>query len=408
MTVTERKVLHNNKMHVGIINIVIMLFYMACSAYIIIVGIKCSAYDPKTNEGDLLNIIWDSLEGAIAWAATFGGVISFILLKKFRKMSWGESALISITGFATFCFYIVSVNYQFHAVIVALVGVVTFLISVAIALFSRKTVAARPQSIIRTGLGDRIKNERIAGLQVFDCTMTETDEKVCYKLRAVDHMSNDKDDVNGVLCTSYTLRKSDVQNIEFVTLVSYPNLVESDNEITRAQLISFIEEKRDEIRSRLQQISTPDKVSKEDCCLARIMVLYEAYLKMLKGETESLPDAYVGEYGFGDGELGVPLDVEKSLFTLVRTGLLGGILAGPKCIYNFRYRKNGYKNGRQYCAFHIEGGQESDKNHIYLCMVVIKEGTMKALPPHIIQAVRKMIPRLEEAMRKINRGEENK
>ena len=406
MSATKQEVRKKTEVRYWIITIGTILFYAVCCALIIIFGFK--NYSPVTSEEetDILQIIWDSLGNAGTLIPLVVDFISAMLLKRCKKqLSYFSIITISATGFFLYCFYSIFVRHHIHPVLVAFVGFVSFLVCIILVLTQPSNIVIKQGSIIRAAIGNKIKNAKIAGIQVFECTMTEDRDSVNYAIHSIDHLSNDSNDINGMLSVAYKLKKDDVNRFDFVTKTYYQTLVESANDNTKDDLIELIDETCSDIKRRLQGIHNVADVSKDDCCLARLMVMYNAYLKILKprdGETNMVPDSYIGEQDFQDGDLGVDIGIEKRLFTLIRTGLLGGLLVGPNCIYNFQYRKDGYKIGRQYCVFHlnINEGDSISCNRIFLCLVVLKEGSMTGLPPYVLQAIRKMIPLLENTLRK--------
>ena len=284
--------------------------------------------------------------------------------------------------------------------LVAIVGLATFIVSIMLVLLQPSSTVPKQGSIIRTAFGDQIKNSKIAGMQIFECSMIEDRDTINYDIHSVDHLSNNGNDINGMLSVTYKLKKADVSGFEFVTK-TYQSLVESANDDVKDELIKLIEGKCTQIRKHLETINSVSDVTKDDCCLARMLVMYNAYLKILKppaGGTSPTPDSYIGEQDFKDGDLGVDVDIEKRLFTLIRTGLLGGVLAGPNCIYHFQYRKDGYKEGRQYCVFHINDGSTGNQSRFFLCLVVLKESTMSAIPAYLLQSIRRMITKIEKSL----------
>lgn len=402
MTTTKQAIPQKKDEMYWIATIGTILLYITSYVLIIVIGIKNATPVTGNGEIDVFQIIWDSLANAGTLIPLCVSIISAVLLRwKNKRLSTLSIVVISGLGFFLYCFYCISVKYYIHQAIVAFVGIITFVVSVIVVLLQPSKAVIRQGSIIRNAYGNKIKNSKISGIQIFECTMTEENDTVNYAIQSVDHLSNDDSDINGMLSVTYRLKKADVNGFEFVTKTNYQALVESANDDTKDELIKLIEDKCADIKQRLQNINTVSDVTKDDCCLARILVMYNAYLKILKptaGGTGAAPDAYIGEQDFRDGDLGVEIEIEKRLFTLIRTGLLGGVLAGPNCIYHFQYRKDGYKEGRQYCVFHINEGSAGNQSHIFLCIVVLKEGTMKAIPPYVLQAIRKMIPVVEKSL----------
>ena len=97
--------------------------------------------------------------------------------------------------------------------------------------------------------------------------------------------------------------------------------------------------------------------------MARLYLLYDTISQRI-----SNPDK--AGIKIGDGYLQLEnLEIEKRLFTLVRTGILGAILVGDMDYYAFDYVKDGSKAGRKYIAFRV-----APENQNTICMIIIKEG----------------------------------
>lgn len=402
MSTTKHAVPQKKDVMYWIVTLGTILFYIIAYGLLIIIGYKNASPLTDDSNVDIFQIIWDSLGNAGTLIPLCVAIISAVLLRwKNRRLSTGNIVFISTAGFLLYCFYCISVKHHINQALVAFVGTITFLVSITIVLLQPSNTIVRKGSIIRNACGNKIKHSKIAGIQIFECLMTEDNDNINYAIQSVDHLSNDGSDINGMLAITYKLKKKDVQGFDFVTKTYY-QLIDSANDATKDELIKFIEKKCSDIKARLQNIENVSDVTKDDCYLARILVMYNAYLKILKpvdGGTVVVPDAYIGEQDFRDGDLGVKVEIEKRLFTLIRTGLLGSVLAGPNVIYHFQYRKDGYKEGRQYCVFQINEGNTCNRSHIYLCLVVLKEDTMKAVPPYVLQAIRKMIPNIEASLR---------
>lgn len=387
-----------------IVSVAVIVFYVICYAMIIITGIRNSAPVTDNENIDILQIIWDSLGNVGTLIPLLVAIVSALFLKwKHKRLSNKNIILISSIGFVLYCFYTIQVKHHVHPALVAFIGLITFVVSIIIVLLQPSNIVIKQGSIIQSAIGNKIKNAKIAGIQIFECSMTEDIDNINYCIHSIDHLSNNDSDINGILSTTYRLKKTDINDFDFVTKTSYQALIDSANDSAKDDLIKLIETKRNGIKTRLQRITLPSDVTKDDCCLARIMIMYNAYLSALSpaanGTTVS-PNTYIGEHDFRDGDLGVDGEVEKRLFNFVRTGLLGGILVGSECIYQFQYRKDGYKTGRQYCVFHINEKDSADQDHLFLCLVVIKDVSTKAMPAYILEAIRKMTPSIEAALRK--------
>ena len=112
---------------------------------------------------------------------------------------------------------------------------------------------------------------------------------------------------------------------------------------------------------------------------------------------------YIGEFSFGEGELGLDTDVERRLFTLRRTGLLGAMLLGRNMRYLFDYHKDGYKTGRHYSASCLQDQEGLLSN--MLCSFIMSVTNVHILPFYACKAISDEEKRICDALIKIKRSE---
>ena len=171
-----------------------------------------------------------------------------------------------------------------------------------------------------------------------------------------------------------------------LVLLGYQKLIESGDETEKVTLISGIERNKEKLLNELRKIRTVDEVDKEQCCIARMFILYLTLENMLQDANSAGIQAL-------DGVLGLEnIEIEKRLFTYFRTGILGVMFLGQNDIYTFDYWKDGSKVGRKYCAFQIN---REDK--MLICMVVLKERKNNVLSKDIVEAIKKIEKKLDDS-----------
>lgn len=118
-------------------------------------------------------------------------------------------------------------------------------------------------------------------------------------------------------------------------------------------------DKADDIKTKLSQIKSSADVSNSDCAYARVRLVYLSMLAALEG-----PRSYIG---LEKNSLGLSSpNIEPTLFTKKRTGLLGAILLDG-VPYVFCYMRNGSKCGRFYYAFTCGTDQ-----HKYAVLIAVR------------------------------------
>lgn len=387
-----------------------LLCYIAICVVLFFFYRHATPFTLPTEEVDLAQIIVDSLSNSVTIATGIAdAVVTLVLMSNRKEIPKWKVILFAALFFGLILFNAVANRYPLSIYWVELVDGIIFLFGMFILLLSGGYAlqqAERGKKKLRI-IGN-IKNKKIIAAQVFSVKKVTTATDVTYTCNSLDYFLRNGHDINGILSVSYKLpRQRD--NTFNVIRDSYLTFVADGSAETEKTLIDLLEIEKASLTAELQKISSSSAVTLEDCCTARLLIIYTAFLKMLKhvsgkdGSGWYGGEAYIGELSMGTGELGIFPDIEHRLFTLLRTGLLGAILLGPDLRYIFSYQKDGYKTGRQYSAICLSDFANSTSNKV--CLFTLND-TTKPVPQYITEAIRREENRIVEMIHKMEGGEE--
>lgn len=335
-------------------------------------------------------------------------IIALVLVISSKEIPKWKIIFFATLFFVLILFNAVANRYPLSIFWVELVDGFIFLLGMFTLLLFGERMSQRIEEGKKTRIIGTIKNKKIIATQVFSVKKVSTATNVVYTCNSLDYSLKNGHDINGILSVSYKLPRQRDNTFELIR-DCYLNFVADGSSETEKTLIDLLEEERDSLIEELQKISSPNAVTVEDCCIARLLIIYMAFLRMLKhtpgGDDSgwSGGEAYIGELNVSSGELGINPDIEHRLFTLLRTGLLGAVLLGPSLRYIFSYQKDGYKIGRQYSAICLSNPSDSTSNKV--CLFALND-TTKPVPQYITEAIRKEENRIAEAIHKMVGGEE--
>ena len=373
----------------------IFIYIIFCILYIILtVGLTYISflyYKPSNvelGEKSIFDILVEELGNTITITSGVACLFADLFAEKGKMISVWTKRVIAVSVFLLFNFCRcanaigLSIN-QFSVIIFIFYGITLFLVII--------TIPRSAALINANGLGlkfalGKIRNQNILSVQLFEVTESKEGEYTTYNFKYIDGLCQYSNDVNGMLSASYRLRSEDIAAMMLV-LVGYQRLIESGDVVERETLLNSIEQNKEKILERLRQIKSVDQVSKDDCCMARLVILYITIENMLKDSGSAGIEAPDGILGLEDNE------IENRLFTLFRTGILGALFLGKNDIYTFDYWKNGLKAGRKYCAFQLESLEKSPP---LICMIVLKERQNSIISRDIVQAIHKIEKNLSE------------
>ncbi len=342
--------------------------------------------------------VWDIIHQEIPNLLTivsfaFPIVVSFIVkildsnTTRMYRVIWGILLAILIICYRIF------VDLGIHRVLFAFFGIGTYIFMLIMALFYTKPTE---NAIVASGkllkaIGP-IYNKKILSVQLFKCDKTVKDGFVNIQFRNVDSVLNQQnEDVNCILSIGMRLSEEDYGQFQ-TSLWLYDRIIENGDEKNKEKLNKSIEEAKESLIDQLNGIDA-EAVTKEECCMARLLLCYSLLEKMLV-------EPAIASLDLEDGESGLDINIEKKLFSFFRTGMLGAYLFGREHRYCFRYRRDGMKIGRKYCAFLLGTPNIEDE---LLCLVTIKESNSANISGDIIgwidRTEKKMINNISDIMK---------
>lgn len=300
----------------------------------------------RLNSEGILITFWNEIPNVATIAPV---VIAGLINWKFRNTGSIKTkinrAFKSVVGTLILFFYRVAVAVELPQVIFALVGIMQYaLILLADSFFSESNVAINKLQIRGGILTDVVKNKinsDILGIQLFYVEQTTVDGKFCFRFKCIDHIEQDYADLNCTMALTLSVPKDDYGYFQ-VTFDTFKKIRRLKQSEYKKPFNSILDDSVKTLYERLKAIKE-DEITKENSCEARLLIGYINLKKML--DSPELSYAKLDE-----GTIGIDPNIEKKLFTNVRTGLLGAMLFGSEYRYLFSYKKDGLKKGRQYCA----------------------------------------------------------
>lgn len=335
----------------------------------------------------ILDIIMDELGNSITVVSGLLCVLINLVSQKEKQIGAWTKRIIAFSLFLLFNFCRCANALKLTANQFTVILFVFYLINVllVVVLSNHATVHEQVNNLRLKGILGKIRNQNILSIQLFDVEEFKEGEYCKYTFKYIDAICQDENDINGMLSTTYKIKIEYVSEMTLV-LLGYQKLIDSGDETEKITLISSIERNKEKLLNELRQIKNVDEVDKEQCCIARMFILYLTLENMLQDANSAGIQAL-------DGVLGLEnIEIEKRLFTYFRTGILGVMFLGQNDIYTFNYWKDGSKIGRKYCAFQIN---REDK--MLICMVVLKERKNNVLSKDIVEAIKKIEKKLDDS-----------
>lgn len=381
---------------------------------------------PISEQGNykLGELIWDSIFSVVSGAlAIIESVTALVLIKCRRECSKIKVLIFAISTYVVAIFDNVAIKYPLSQGVIVITHFFLFAGLVAYILLKKPVVQIEQVSEPK---GDIIalkraisgtENKKLIAVQMYS-VKTES-HKVCgvektrFIVRAGESFIRDGHDVNSVSSITYELDRTVVDEFETI-LQSYRKFLKYGNEETKDRLIVLLNDKISELETRLKSIEEQNReVTKEDCCIARVLVLYLSFKHILLPDphaTETHAN-YIGEISLNDGDLKLKEETEQKLFTLIRTGLLGATLLGDKNRHVFHYRKDGIKQGRKYCASqltckNIVREDEIVSQNMDICLFTVEESQNAAIPSFVFDSIEKREELIQKALNKMSQGDD--
>ena len=342
-----------------------ILVYVVLSISFFLINVNIIPPISATNpEGILIwEIIWDSVFSILSASIAIVDVVASWLLIRFLK----SSSKVRIIFLACFTYLIcifnnVAIKYPLPVSLSSIINVVLFSIMCIVVLLTKNN----NKNILYEKLEGRKKiyniisknsNKKIIAIQMYSVTAKsfydeKGTEKINYHVISREYSVKNGHDINSIASIDYTLERNRVDRFKAV-LELFQTLIDNGDDETKDKILKKITNEIVSITDVLKQIDG-DSITKEHCCLARLLVLYITLKQQLFiDSSQNLLPNYLGEATIAGKELGLDLETEERLFTMVRTGILGAILLDENLRHIFYYRKNGNKTGRKYCASQV-------------------------------------------------------
>ena len=320
-------------------------------------------------------IIWNEITNVstVAPVVVFGLVnakLKNVGTKKEKIVRLIESAF----GTILFWFYRVAVTLELSSAVFAIVGFAQYLVLLIIKIISysgeQDCIVTNNGGIISRAIGT-ISNRNILSIQLFHVSHKSEDGMDKFIFRCIDHMENASRnvdcDVNCMMVTTLELPHEEYKAF-LLAQTAYNMVMDSGLKKDEDDFLSTVDKEKTQLMKKLKALSLQD-IEKINCCEARLILCYSNLERMVSSPTYSITE-------LEDGKLGINEEIDKKLFTMARTGLLGAVLFGENLRYSFKYRKQGIKTGRQYSAAVLGvTGKESSK---LVCLATIAERNGKS------------------------------
>lgn len=367
-------------------HIFLIVFYIILLAILIVASI--SAQRLLEIESITLDSTWDLIKNAVNNSPLFivAGIILALVLLGIKLKEDIQAILFTPTLCILVVFYEINSEYTISKVLVGLVGLLSWVICLVLLFhFMRKAhrVFEGEQGFLKSALKHVWgRHDWLISVQAYQVNETHNGSSYIYNFSEIDHYTKSTSDINAVLSMSYKVSETYIESfkaiINFYQAFRYPNETEQQrnppDEANINVLLQLINTEKNKIQDELSSISCIEEVSKEACCLARMLNIYQSFLKVLDSQENgnSFNGSVLGELAFKDGDLlgADKTEIEKALFTAYRTGLLCGILLGNTSRYHFEYRKDGGKQGRRYYVSAIYPRNNSEP---IVCLFICSE-----------------------------------
>ena len=372
---------------------------------------------------DIGTLIWDSIISVVSIAIAITDALAAFVLIKYKKHAskFRVIVLAFITYFIT-VFNNVAIHYPLPISITVIAN--TFAIVVCIGFLvcldtPVKTIESKDVKISHTerfnkqihGALSSTDNKKLIAIQMYKIRVSSIHiggvEQIEYRVKSGAEFIRDGNDINSISVVTYVLERNIVDQFQTIMHI-YQEYVTKGQEIKKKQLLELINPQIDELQNKLKTIEIQKReVTKEDCCIARVLVIYLSMKQILNPDPESQVSHadYIGEVLLHDGDLDLSPDTENKLFTIVRTGILGAALLGENARHVFHYRKDGLKHGRKYCASCLatlnNAAEETAVNQeMDVCLFTVEANENASIPGFVISIIAKRESLISDVLNK--------
>lgn len=370
----------------------IVLIFVGIFLNLLFTGLNNEAvHVVSSSEKDLFEIIFNCITSEVSIVLLIGEIIFLILGRSTYKKEQIRKIVQSVGVWIMVCFYQVAILYPLNQYFVAIVGLGFCIICLMYALSPTKYTEIESIGYVKDVL-KKLNNDKIVSVQTYNVEKKEVGQDVIYNLTYDDSLSKSTTNINGILSIEYTISKEELTTIESV-VSTYLQLVDTGNDRTEESLVAVLESSIVRMKNILAKIEKAEDVTERDCCTARILLIYLSFLKILRNPSGNTDGESVSEFGIGDGEVCSNLDVERKLFTMIRSGLLAAAVLGENLRYIFMYKKDGYKNGRKYCVSKIRNSHKGD--NFMICLIALKEDKYRGIRSDVMRAIGQIERKME-------------
>lgn len=370
--------------------------------YIITIYLYTTHYTwPKTimNGDDIPLIIWNE----IANVTTVAPVVIFGLMNvKLKNVGTKKEKIVriveSIFGTVLFWFYRVAVALELSPAVFAIVGFAQYLVLLIIKIISyggeQDYIVTNNGGIISRAI-ETISNRNILSIQLFHVNHKLEDGMDKFTFRCIDHMENASRnvdcDVNCMMVTTLELPHEEYKAF-LLAQTAYNMVMDSGLKTDEDDFLSIVKKEKIQLMKKLKSLSLQD-IEKVNCCEARLVLCYSNLERMVNTPTYSITE-------LEDGTLGINEEIDKKLFAMARTGILGAVLFGENLRYSFKYNKQSIKTGRQYSAS-VLGVAGEESNSKLVCLTTIAERNGKSsVSDSLFQYVKRCENKITNTIRK--------
>ena len=370
--------------------------------YIITIYLYTTHYTwPKTimNGDDIPLIIWNE----IANVTTVAPVVIFGLMNvKLKNVGTKKEKIVriveSIFGTVLFWFYRVAVALELSPAVFAIVGFAQYLVLLIIKIISyggeQDYIVTNNGGIISRAI-ETISNRNILSIQLFHVNHKLEDGMDKFTFRCIDHMENASRnvdcDVNCMMVTTLELPHEEYKAF-LLAQTAYNMVMDSGLKTDEDDFLSIVKKEKIQLMKKLKSLSLQD-IEKVNCCEARLVLCYSNLERMVNTPTYSITE-------LEDGTLGINEEIDKKLFTIAGTGILGAVLFGENLRYSFKYNKQSIKTGRQYSAS-VLGVAGEESNSKLVCLTTIAERNGKSsVSDSLFQYVKRCENKITNTIRK--------
>ena len=396
-----------------IVDIVALIVY-------IVICIGLISYCPKhpadiqTDHQNWASVLLASLINSAAIVLDVAAILAAVVLAwRKKEIPKREIAVFSIAFLIFVNFNMYALHYPFDNHVIVLVDGIIYVVCASKSLLLKPKPPITDNSRHEKVLG-RITHKAIIAEQLYSYRRTEKNDYVIYSVTSDEYTARSENAIRGILSVTYRLPREDDNTISFIR-ETYNRLVNEGNDDTRTKLIRTLKSEAERLTDKLKTIPRVDDVSEDDCCLARLLIVCLAYMRILDPPHADNPDnpkgkgdggwhgteSYIGELSLNAGELGLDIEIEKKLFEYLRTGLLGAILVGSGLRYIFNFRINGLNNGRMYSATELRDTEGNNMNRI--CLFTLAGIDSLSVPPYIVSGISKEEERVTKKLVEIRK-----